>query len=341
MYQDYVTQIQTLKLRRLIHQSWKHNRFYQAKWSNTGLKPAGIKSLTDLSHYPFTTREELVADQDFASPLGLNTAVPAAEFKHIYRSSGTSKQPLFWGDTLLSWKWAGDCSTRLFGITGIQPSDRLFIAVPFGASSGPWLIYEGALRLNCCCMTAGQSDLWEQLEWLKRFKPDVLVGRPSHLLDLARLAGSSGANLGISKLIMSGQRETGDVEIFERTFHAECFDRYGLTEAGSVAAECEAHPGGMHLLDTEFIAEIIDPGSGESLPDGGCGELVLTNLGRPERPVIRYRTGDLTCLVRQHDCPCGRTEPLLIGGVRRASKQLGSSNDSQSKQSRGPSLSSP
>lgn len=326
MYQDYVGQIQTLKLRRLLHHTWKHNRFYQAKWTRAGLKPSGLKTLQDFTAFPFTTREELVHDQEVAPPLGLNTAVDVSEFKHIYRSTGTTQQPLFWADTLLSWKWAGDCSTRLFSISGLQPSSRLFIGVPFGTSSGPWLIYEGGIRLSSCCFTCGQTDPWEQLAWLRRFKPDVLLGRPSHLLDLARLAGSSAASIGISKLIMSGVRETGDVEILERTFNAECFDRYGLTEAGSVAAECEAHPGGMHLLDTEFIPEVIDPGSGTILADGESGELVLTNLGRPDRPIIRYRTGDFTRLVRQHDCPCGRTEPLLIGGIHRLSTMSGNTS---------------
>jgi phenylacetate-CoA ligase len=96
-----------------------------------------------------------------------------------------------------------------------------------------------------------------------------------------------------------------------------------LTEAGSVAGECTAHPGGMHLLEQEFIAEVIRPDTGQPVPDGKPGELVLTNLGRLARPIVRYRTGDLVRLVRHHHCPCGRPDAIIVGGVRRRALEQG------------------
>jgi len=97
----------------------------------------------------------------------------------------------------------------------------------------------------------------------------------------------------------------------------EVHDRYGLTEAGPVAAECRAHPGGIHLQDDAFLAEVVDPGGEEPRPEGDEGELVLTGLGRTSSPIIRYRTGDAARLIRGRRCACGRSGTLLEGGVRR------------------------
>jgi phenylacetate-CoA ligase len=317
MHQDLLTQIQLLKLKRLAQHCWLHNPFYQRVWHRHRLVQRDLKHLDELQEFPLITRADFLEDQSTAPPLGENSSVPLDHYKHIYQTAGTTGQPLLWPDTARSWKWIGDCSTRLYLISGIEPKDRIFLAMPFSMPAGPWVMYEGALRLGAACFAAGNASLPEQLALIKKFRPTVLAGKPSALLDLARLAGETAGHVGIAKMILSGAREQGDLEILERSFHAECFDRYGLAEAGSVAAECLAHPGGMHLLDTEFIPEVIDLVSRYPLPDGEAGELVLTNLGRMERPLFRYRTGDIVRLVRHHDCPCGRTEPLLVGAIRR------------------------
>jgi phenylacetate-CoA ligase len=156
---------------------------------------------------------------------------------------------------------------------------------------------------------------------LKRFRPTALGRAPTRLLGLAVAAQNAGeqpASLGLKKLILTGEpsRRTLRPKL-EVIWAAECFDRYGLTEASSVASECSAHSGGMHILESEFIAEVIHPETGSPAADGELGELVLTNLGRLARPIIRYRTGDFVRLVRRHSCPCGRTEALLVGDVLR------------------------
>ena len=187
-------------------------------------------------------------------------------------------------------------------------------------SSGPWIIYEGAGRLGCACFSVGQAEPAEQLHWLAQFKPTVLAGKPAVLQSLAMTAMANGSplrELGVGKLILGGAHDPSLRSSLEQLWTAECFDRYGLTEAGSVAGECTAHSGGRHLLDAEFIAECIEPDSAKPVSDGQLGELVLTNLGRVARPVIRYRTGDLVRLVHHHECPCGRCGTLLLGRVAR------------------------
>ncbi len=142
--------------------------------------------------------------------------------------------------------------------------------------------------------------------------------RTKALAQAARPAGVTASSLAVKKLILTGEPVLRSLQgELEDLWDAECFDRYGLTEAASVASECVAHSGGMHILEEEFIAEGIHPDFGQPVEDGDPGELVLTNLGRVGRPIVRYRTGDLVRLVRNHRCPCGRPEGLLMGGIQR------------------------
>lgn len=309
--------LQLDRLNALIVEIWERNHFYPAKWRQAGLSPIELESLEELSLFPFTTRAELIEDQNANPPLGTNFGCELGHFKHFYRSSGTTHAPIFWGDTPRSWRWAGDCSMQLFLMAGVKPADSIFLALPFAVSSGPWIMYEGAARLGCCCFTAGSADSSQIMRWIRAFHPSVIIGNPAQLLQLGLEAACSAPSLGLQKLILTGDRTASDRNKIEQLWGAQCFDRYGLTEAGSVACECCAHSGGMHILESEFIAEVIDPDTCEPVKDGEPGELVLTNFGRAERPIIRYRTGDLVRLVKEHSCPCGRSEAMLTGGVHR------------------------
>lgn len=194
-----------------------------------------------------------------------------------------------------------------------------------GASSGPWIIYESACQLGGLCFTSGAGVSKEQLDSLRQFAPTVLVASPNELFKLARFAKENRidpATFGIRKIISFGKEGWNFVAIRQHAreiWNAPAFDRYGMTEAGSIAGECQACPGGMHLLESEFIAEVIDPRTTQPVRNCEVGELVLTNLGRISRPIVRYRTGDLVRLMRHQHCACGCKEALLLGGVTRQS----------------------
>ena len=317
------------RLNHLLREVWVHNSFYARKWRQVGLTTASLASVAELASLPLTTRDELLADQSAAPPLGANVTCPPGDLNRFHRSSGTTRAPVLWADSPESWQWVLQCSQRLWQLAGVQPSDRVLLLLPFGASSGPWIIYEGACRLGCPCLTVSPAETDEQLHWVTKFKPGVLAGKPSVLHSLAtsaRAAGISPRRLGVAKLILCGIHGMSLRSSVEHDWAAQCFDRYGLTEAGPVACECAAHSGGLHLLDDEFIAESIHPESDLPVPDGEPGELVLTTLGRLARPIIRYRTGDLVRLVRNRVCPCGRRGPMLLGGVRRMSEGLTASH---------------
>ena len=316
-------QLQLDKLNRLLNEVWDHNPFYTRKWQQAGGTSRRLAALEHLADFPFTTRDELAADQSAAPLLGTNLTHPLCTYKRIHRSSGTTHAPLYWADTALNWHWVMHCSQALYLNSGIEPGQRIFFAMTTGAASGPSIMFEGACRLGCCCLQGGDTTDEDQLKLLQQFKPDVLVAKPETLLSFVETAERSDIKLqsvGVKKIISPGQTNPRAAllrEQSEQTWGARCFDRYGLTEAGSVASECLAHTGDMHLLETEFIAEVIQPDTCQPCKDGEAGELVLTTLGRIDRPIIRYRTGDLVRLARHHHCPCHRPGAMLLGGVRR------------------------
>jgi phenylacetate-CoA ligase len=310
------------KLNHLISEVWECNAFYTHKWCEAGLDHQPLTALDDLAAFPLTTREELLADQQATPPLGTNLTGPACNLKHFYHSSGTSRAPLFWADSAESWNWVLHCSLSLFLRAGVRPSERVLFLMKFGSFSGPWVMYEGAARLGCACLPVSSDlDPEEQIRWLHMFSPSVLVGKPSRLALLGQHALRHTewfSHYRPSRLILSGEPATEEIRLrLQKIWGAPCFDRYGLTEAGSVASECLAHAGGLHLLDQEFVAEVIDPITGRRLEGDQPGELVLTNFGRIMRPIIRYRTGDFVRLVHDYSCPCGLKGTFIVGTITR------------------------
>ena len=312
-------ELQIEKLNYVLGELWERNPFYTYKWCRAGVSAHRLVCLKELSLFPLTTRAELLADQQNTPPLGANLTCPSYALKRIYRSSGTTQSPLYWADTPKTWAWVIRCSESLFLMAGITPEHRILFTFPLGQSAGPWIMHEGACRLGCCCFSSPAIDIDEQLRQLRLFRPTVLVGKGSHLRDLALALERSGSarSQSVEKLVLTGEAVShAGRQLLTQLWNAECFDRYGLTEAGSVAGECVVHPGGMHLLESEFVAEVLDSND-QPVPDGAFGELVLTTLGRVARPIIRYRTGDVVSLIRDHNCPCGRAEALLVGGISR------------------------
>ena len=311
------------QLNRLLAKVWERNPFYRAKWKAAGMSAGPLRSLDELERFPFTTRAELERDQASHPPLGTNLTFPLEDCTRLHRSSGTTGAAIFWADDADSWRSVVRCSQALWQLAGVGRGDRVFFAMPFGTSSGPWIMHAGAQQLGCLCFTAGQASVEEQLEWMGRFKPTVLVAKPGDLLTLALAAAAAGVNtasLGVCKLICGGAPGGHVAETrreLEQRWGAKCFDRYGMTEAGPIAGECAAHPGGLPPLDSEFITEVVAPNSVQPLMDGKAGELLLTHLSRTACPIVRYRTGDRVRLDRAQRCPCGHPGALLMSGVQR------------------------
>ena len=316
-------QLQTLQLRKLqamLAHLWGKNRFYTDKWQQAGVDPARVSSLPDLARLPFTRKTELLANQAHVAPFGSNCTYPAEAYVRLHQTSGTTGVPLRGLDTEASWDWWGRCWGHVLAGAGVGASDRLFMAFGFGPFVGFWGAVEGARKVGALMIPGGGRDSLQRLEMMRDAQATVLCCTPSYALRLAEVAREVGFDLRSIPLRATvhagepGASVPATKQRIQDAWQAKCYDHAGASEVGAHSFECEAQPGGTHLIETEFIAEVIDPATGAVLPEGERGELVITNLGRWGFPVIRYRTGDLV-RVNTEPCRCGRSSLRFEGGV--------------------------
>ena len=279
-----------------------------------------VRSLADLQRLPFLTKDDLLADQRANPPYGSRLTCSRSAYSRLHQTSGTSGQPLRWLDTPHSWNWMLDNWELMYSIAGVGADDRLFFPFSFGPFLGFWTAFEAAARRGWFCIPAGGLSSVARLHLLMENDATVVLCTPTYALHLAETAQREGIDLPgstVRAIIVAGE-PGGSIpatrDRIENGWGARVFDHCGMTEIGPAGIECCDNPAGMHLLESEFIVEVIDPDTLEPVSPGEMGELVLTNLGRLGSPLIRYRTGDLV-RVDPEPCICGRTFVRLAGGI--------------------------
>jgi phenylacetate-CoA ligase len=307
------------RLRELLQAILPANHFYAQKLAGEGINPKQLQTLADFSRLPFTTKAELSADQS-AYPYGQVLTFPLSRYVRYCQTSGTTSQPLRWLDTRESWDWLLGCWQQIYQIIEVTHEDRLFFAFSFGPFLGFWTAFDAATRLGCLSLPGGGMSSVARLRFLLENQATVVLCTPTYALHLAEVAAQQKIDLKaspVNKLIVAGE-PGGSIPAtrarIESAWGARVFDHHGLTEVGPAAVECPENPGGMHILESEYVAEVIDPSNARPVQAGTVGELVLTNLGRLGSPVLRYRTGDLV-KVDPNPCPCGRPLVRLQAGI--------------------------
>jgi phenylacetate-CoA ligase len=293
------------------------NPFWTAKWRAAGLgSPHDLRHWDDVRGLPLTTKAELVADQAAHPPFGTNLTYPLERYVRVHQTSGTSGAPLRWLDTQDSWDWWARCWGFVLAGAGVRASDRAFFPFSFGLFVGFWAGFEGARALGALAIPGGGQDTLGRLAAMEALGATVLVCTPSyalHLLQVARERGLEPAKLPVRVTVHAGEPGAGIPSVrarIEAGWGARTYDHAGMTEVGAYGYECEAQAG-LHVNESEFVAEVVDPTTGAPAAEG---ELVLTNLGRLGSPLIRYRTGDRVRLAATA-CECGRTFARLEGGI--------------------------
>jgi phenylacetate-CoA ligase len=317
---ERLADLQFGKLQAMLAELWGRNLFYTNKWQAAGVQPSDIRTLDDLARLPLTKKGELVADQAAHGPFGSNLTYPVEAYVRMHQTSGTTGVPLKVMDTNESWDWWGRCWGHVLSGAGVTAADRLFMAFAFGPFIGFWAAVEGARKIGAVMIPGGGRDSQQRLELMREAGATVLCCTPSYALRLAEVATELGFDL--ARIPMRATVHAGEPgasipstkQRIQAAWAAQCFDHAGASEVGAHSFECHKQPGGTHLIESEYIAEVIDPQSGQAVAPGERGELVLTNLGRWGFPVIRYRTGDLvrTNLDR---CDCGRSFLRFEGGI--------------------------
>jgi phenylacetate-CoA ligase len=312
--------VQHQRLNQMLEELRGQNRFWTQRLEQAGLGRGSVDSLEQWRSLPLLTKSELVADQN-ANPLyGTNLTYPLPRYSRLHQTSGTTGRPMYWLDTPQSWDWFMDCWTRIYQQVGLRPDDVLAFPFSFGPFIGFWAAFEGALRQGNRCLAMGGLGSETRLKQIINHQCTVVCCTPTYamkLADVARAEGIDLVNSSVRALIVAGEPGGSVPEIRQRmatAWGARVFDHWGMTDLGSLGIESEADPGNMRILETEGIAEVLDPATGQPTSAGDLGELVMTNLGRWGQPVLRYRTGDLVRARIDGDA-AGTGGLVLEGGV--------------------------
>lgn len=308
------------RLRELLQAVEAQNPFWQKRFAEHGISTKEIHSLEDLQQLPLLTKQELVDDQNEHLPYGTNLTYPLTDYSRLHQTSGTTGKPMRWFDTPTSWDWFMQCWDQIYRLCGIRKDDVFAFPFSFGPFIGFWAGFEGAQRLGNLCLTLGGMTSEARLRMILELNATVVCCTPTYALRLAEVAEQLDLPISESavRLIIVAGEPGGSVPAvrnrIQQSWGARLIDHWGMTDIGSLGIEPVDGPGGLLILESECIAEILDPETQQPVPAGTLGELVITNLGRTGQPVIRYRTGDLV-KASTTPCPSGSEFLRLDGGI--------------------------
>ncbi len=313
-------ELQALQLERLrwsLQHAYDNVPHYKAKFDAAGVHPSDLKQLADLAKFPFTTKHDLRDNY----PFGM-FAVPRQQLARVHASSGTTGKPTVVGYTLKDIDTWANLVARSIRAAGGRAGDLVHIAYGYGLFTGGLGAHYGAERLGCTVipMSGGQTE--KQVQLINDFKPDIIMVTPSYMQVIVEEFARQGMDARESSLKVGIFGAEPWTEAMRRDIEAsagiDAVDIYGLSEVmgPGVASECVETKDGPVIWEDHFYPEIIDPDTGEVLPDGAEGELVFTSLTKQAMPIVRYRTRDLTRLL-----------PPTARSMRRMGKIVGRSDD--------------
>ena len=314
---DEIAALQLERMRWSLGHAYANVPHYREAFDAAGVKPGALVTLDDLSAFPFTTKDDLRANY----PYGM-FAVPMDQVRRIHASSGTTGQPTVVGYSDRDLETWSDVVARSIYASGGRPGMRVHVAYGYGLFTGGLGAHYGAERLGCTVIPVSGGQTERQVRLINDFKPDIIMVTPSYMLALLDEFDRQGLEPRQSSLrigIFGAEPWTEDLRAeVESRAGIDAVDIYGLSEVigPGVANECVETKDGLHVWEDHFYPEIIDPETGEVLPDGDYGELVFTSLTKEAMPIIRYRTRDLTRLL-----------PGTARSMRRIEKITGRSDD--------------
>ncbi len=318
-----IDEIRGLQLERMqwsLRHAYDNVPFYRKSFDEKGVHPDDLKSLADLSKFPFTLKDDLRANY----PFGM-FAVPREQIVRIHASSGTTGKPTVVGYTQKDIDMWANMVARSLRASGTRAGDMVHVAYGYGLFTGGLGAHYGAERLGCTVVPVSGGMTERQVTLIEDFKPSTIMVTPSYMLNILEQYQRAGIDPRESSLdvgVFGAEPWTNAMrEEVETAFDMHAVDIYGLSEVlgPGVANECVETKDGLHVWEDHFYPEIIDPETGDVLADGEKGELVFTTLTKEGLPMIRYRTRDLTRLMpgtartlRRMEKVTGRSDDMII-----------------------------
>ncbi|MGN3964314.1 phenylacetate--CoA ligase PaaK [Burkholderia gladioli] len=316
-------ELQALQLERLkwsLDHAYRHSPVYRRKFDEAGVHPDQLTTLADLSRFPFTTKSDLRDNY----PFGM-FAVPQERISRIHASSGTTGKPTVVGYTARDIDTWANLVARSIRAAGARRGDKVHVSYGYGLFTGGLGAHYGAERAGLTVIPFGGGQTEKQVQLIQDFRPDIIMVTPSYMLSIADEMERQGLDPRASSLrigIFGAEPWTNEMRAaIEQRMGIDAVDIYGLSEVigPGVASECAETKDGPTIWEDHFYPEIIDPLTGEVLPDGELGELVFTSLTKEALPIVRYRTRDLSRLLpgtarsmRRMEKITGRSDDMMI-----------------------------
>jgi len=306
MPREQMRGLQSERLVKTVRRVWERVPFYRARMEAAGVTPDDIRSVDDLKKLPFTCKQDL---RD-TYPYGL-FAVPMKDIVRLHASSGTTGKQIVVGYTQHDLDLWADCCARALTAAGGTREDIVHISYGYGLFTGGLGIDGGARRLGATTVPVSSGNTQRQITILQDFGSTILCCTPSYALHIAEVLRDSGLtkdDIHLKAGIFGAEPWTAEMRAqIEQMLGIHAFDIYGLTEivGPGVAFECSEQTG-MHVNEDHFLVEVVDPETGEPLPDGEQGELVFSCITKEAFPILRYRTHDIG-VIQHGKCACGRT----------------------------------
>lgn len=317
---DELAALQLERLKWSLKHAYENSPVYQRKFDEAGVHPDDVQTLADLARFPFTTKKDL---RD-SYPFGM-FAVPQEQVSRIHASSGTTGKPTVVGYTARDIDTWANVVARSIRAAGARRGDKVHVSYGYGLFTGGLGAHYGAERAGLTVIPFGGGQTEKQVQLIRDFRPDIIMVTPSYMLSIADELERQGIDPAQSSLrigIFGAEPWTNDMRnAIEKRMGIDAVDIYGLSEVmgPGVASECVETKDGPTIWEDHFYPEIIDPDTGEVLPDGELGELVFTSLTKEALPIIRYRTRDLTRLLpgtartmRRMEKITGRSDDMMI-----------------------------
>lgn len=317
---DELASVQLERMQRTLKHAYDNSSFYHSQFTQHGVHPDDLKSLADLAKFPFTNKQDLRDNYPFKM-----FAVDQKKLRRIHASSGTTGKPTVVGYTQNDLDVWAEVVARSVTAAGGRAGDMIHNAYGYGLFTGGLGIHDGAERMGCIVVPVSGGMTERQVTLITDFKPRIITVTPSYMLSVLDEFNARGIDPRDSSLavgIFGAEPWTNAMrQEIEQAFDMHAVDIYGLSEVigPGVSMECVETKDGLHIWEDHFYPEIVNPETGEVLPDGEQGELVFTSLTKEAMPIIRYRTRDLTRLLpgtartmRRMEKVTGRSDDMII-----------------------------
>ncbi|CCO08392.1 phenylacetate--CoA ligase family protein [Desulforamulus hydrothermalis] len=310
MDREELQRLQASRLQQTVANVYQRVPFYRELFDRHGVSPADIKSVADVVKLPFTTKTALRDNYPFNM-----FAVPMKKVVRLHASSGTTGKPTVVGYTRQDIETWSELVARMVTAAGVTDEDVAQVSFGYGLFTGAFGLHYGLEKVGATVVPSSTGNTEKQIMLIQDFGTTALIGTPTYALHMAEVARGMGIDpksLGVKVGLFGSEAWTESMrDEIEKIWGLFATDNYGLSEiiGPGVAGECRQRQG-MHIAEDHFLVEVINPATGEPVPDGEEGELVITSLTKEALPIIRYRTRDITVKTGE-PCACGRTHARI------------------------------